>query len=111
MRRKEPKRKAENEGTVAYNELNQGSYFTWREELYRKIPGGNALHIESDRIMAFGFGNRCIEVPKPQRRIDLVIQYLHWALIQAHAEADPKAEEVTVVICPKLKQCTTSVKP
>lgn len=91
-----------------YNELNDGQYFTWKGKLYRKLPRGMALHVNSDRILDFGFGNVCEPVERPRSRIDLVIQYLHWALVQAYAEQCHDDRFVTLELDLERKQTITS---
>lgn len=46
----------------------------------------------------------------PQRkpgRPDIVTQYLHWALIEAHKLSDPEAVKVVIEVDLLRNQCTT----
>lgn len=101
--------------SIKFTDLEIGTYFAWKSDIYCKVSHGRAMCLDNDRILDFGLHNECEIVEKPKNRIDEVIGLLDRALIQAHIDSESHSTNPAKILYIKLdlerKIATTSVYP
>lgn len=82
---------------VKFNDVPDGAYFAWKDHVYRRVGSGRAIRLVDDLILDFGLKIQVKVIDRPRLRMDVVIQYLDWALLQAHANLHHGTDTVRVI--------------